>query len=212
MPHVFVFAAEWYSAVHADAETPIKNAPNADGEEHWNSPRRDIEIFKLLERYRYLRSSYLYSFAGGLSETRFKERLGDLFHGGFIARPERQWEFADARCLPAVHEIDTGAERVLQGCGDVERAPRTFLASNAHRQFSHSLMICECLASIELATLGNKGVRSFRGLKFSPAHPSTRGRLLFRSAFPYRRTRSFQTASLGSNTIRAAKGSIASSH
>lgn len=36
---------------------------------------RDIETFKLLRRYRYLRSTYIYAFVGGASETRFKERL-----------------------------------------------------------------------------------------------------------------------------------------
>jgi hypothetical protein len=40
---------------------------------------RDIEIFKVLQRYRYLRSTYLYAFVGGKNETRFKERLGALY-------------------------------------------------------------------------------------------------------------------------------------
>ena len=39
---------------------------------------RDIEIFRRLAQYRYLPSTYLHVFAGGASETRFKERLGDL--------------------------------------------------------------------------------------------------------------------------------------
>src|ERR1700743_3862316 len=70
---------------------------------------RDVEIFKLLSRYRYLRSTYIHAFVGGASETRFKERLGDLFHEGFLDRPEAQWEFADARCMPAVYENGLGA-------------------------------------------------------------------------------------------------------
>ena len=51
--------------------------------------KRDIAIFRWLSRYRYLRSSYLHAFVGGKSETRFKERLGDLFHEG---RPGRIWQ------------------------------------------------------------------------------------------------------------------------
>ena len=58
---------------------------------------RDIAIFQLLGNYRYLRSTYLHAFVGGASQTRFKERLGDLFHEGFIDRPEKQWELANAR-------------------------------------------------------------------------------------------------------------------
>jgi hypothetical protein len=54
---------------------------------------RDIELFKLLYRYQYLRSGFLYAFVGGESQTRFKERLGDLYHDGrFINRPEQQWQ------------------------------------------------------------------------------------------------------------------------
>ena len=57
---------------------------------------RDIELFKLLSRYQYLRSTFLYAFLGGELETRFKERLGDLYHDGkYINRPERQWQFAN---------------------------------------------------------------------------------------------------------------------
>jgi len=113
--------------------------------------KRDLEIFKLLCRYRYLRSTYLHAFVGGASTTRFKERLGDLFHEGYIDRPAQQWQFADARCQPAIYEIGSGAIRTLDEAGGADE-PCTFLSSSAHRQFQHSLLICECLASIELAT------------------------------------------------------------
>ena len=66
---------------------------------------RDLAIFALLERYRYLRSTFIHAFAGGASETRFKERLGDLYHeGGYLDRPKAQWQFADARYMPVVYE------------------------------------------------------------------------------------------------------------
>ena len=60
---------------------------------------RDIEIFKLLQRYRYLHSTYIHAFVGGASATRFRERLGDLFHEGYLDRPAQQWEFADDRLI-----------------------------------------------------------------------------------------------------------------
>lgn len=112
---------------------------------------RDLTIFRTLAKYRYLRSTYLHAFAGGASSTRFKERLGDLFHESYIDRPQKQWEFAGARYAPAVYELGTGGKRVLEStAGHLDEA-RTFPASNACRQFLHALMICECLASIELA-------------------------------------------------------------
>jgi hypothetical protein len=120
---------------------------------------RDIEIFKLLARYRYLRSTYIHAFVGGASETRFKERLGDLFHEGYLNRPTQQWEYADARCRPVVHELGVGAARTLRDCGtDVASA---FPDRGAHRQFRHSLMICEALASLELGACAC-------GLRFIP--------------------------------------------
>ncbi|HTV28729.1 MAG TPA: replication-relaxation family protein [Xanthobacteraceae bacterium] len=123
---------------------------------------RDLVIFGALARYRYLRSTYLFAFAGGASETRFKERLGDFFHEGFIDRPKEQWEFADGRFAPVVYELGERGRHSLRIHGEDDTSPRTFLAPMAHRQFAHALMICECLASIELA------VRARRDLRFIP--------------------------------------------
>jgi hypothetical protein len=120
---------------------------------------RDLEIFRALRRYRYLRSTYLHAFAGGASETRFKERLGDLFHEGFIDRPTKQWEFAEARYRPAVYELGERGRRTLAEFGGEDGAARTYLAASAHRQFLHATMICDCLASIELAVRGLPHVR-----------------------------------------------------
>ncbi len=120
---------------------------------------RDIEIFKLLGRYRYLRSTYIHAFVGGASETRFKERLGDLFHEGYLDRPTQQWEFADARHMPVVHESGRAAEQTLRACAMALEEAKTFLAASAHRQFLHSLMICEALASLDLGIRANPRLR-----------------------------------------------------
>lgn len=120
---------------------------------------RDIEIFKLLARYRYLRSTYLFAFVGGASETRFKERLGDLFHEGYLDRPAQQWAFADARCMPAVHENGRRGMCALRACGSGFDADERQVSGTAHRQFLHSLMICEALASMELAARADERLR-----------------------------------------------------
>ena len=41
---------------------------------------RDLEILRLLSRYRYLRSTHLHALTCGKSHNRFVERLGDLYH------------------------------------------------------------------------------------------------------------------------------------
>jgi hypothetical protein len=112
---------------------------------------RDLDIFRALARYRYLSSTYIHAFAGGASETRFKERLGDLFHEGYLDRPSQQWQFAGALYQPTIYEAGEGARRILCDHGYSEYGALTFLALNAHKQFAHSLMICELLASLELA-------------------------------------------------------------
>ncbi len=120
---------------------------------------RDLEIFKLLERYRYLRSTYIHTFVGGASETRFKERLGDLFHEGYLDRPEQQWTLANCRYVPVVYEIGEGGRRALRKEGVGDGKPCTWLCDGAHRQFAHSLMICEVLASIDLGVRGHPDLR-----------------------------------------------------
>jgi len=116
---------------------------------------RDVEIFRQLSRYQFLRSNFLYAFAGGDSETRFKERLGNLYHEGFIDRPARQWELANCRYVPTIYELGTGGRRALQEQGVADIQPITFLAQGAQRQFSHAAMICDILASVELAARGS---------------------------------------------------------
>jgi protein involved in plasmid replication-relaxation len=120
---------------------------------------RDFEIFRLLRRYRYLSSTYFYAFVGGASETRLKERLGDLFHESYIDRPARQWDFADARYKPAIYESGRGSVQALHAHGVTTDDQLTFLATTAHRQFLHSLMICEVLASLELGIRAKAGLR-----------------------------------------------------
>lgn len=120
---------------------------------------RDIAIFRLLRQYRYLRSTYIHAFVGGASETRFKERLGDLFHEGYLDRPSQQWEFVDAKHRPAVYECGAGAMRALREAGGQTGDARTFLSETAHRQFQHSVMICEVLASLDLGIRADPRLR-----------------------------------------------------
>ena len=120
---------------------------------------RDLVIFELLERYRYLRSTFIHAFVGGASETRFKERLGDLYHeGGYLDRPKEQWQFANARYMPVIYETTEKARRVLSEYGSPDGGHGEAMA-RGHRQFAHTLMACEVLASIELAAIADPNLR-----------------------------------------------------
>jgi hypothetical protein len=123
---------------------------------------RDIELFKLLNRYRYLRSDFLYAFLGGNSETRFKERLGHLYHDGrHINRPAQQWQFANCRHMPLIYELDARAEQVLRQLGLIQSDSPLLNKGRAGacRQFAHELLISDCIASIELGVRENAGLR-----------------------------------------------------
>jgi len=123
---------------------------------------RDIELFKLLNRYHYLRSTFLYAFLGGRSETRFKERLGHLYHdGGYNNRPVQQWQFANCRYMPVIYELDAKGEQVLREQGLMGDGSPLLKKGRmgAQRQFPHQLMICDCMASIELAVRQDPNLR-----------------------------------------------------
>jgi hypothetical protein len=123
---------------------------------------RDIELFKLLNRYRYLRSTFLHSFLGG-TVKRFKERLCHLYHDGrYINRPAQQWQFANSRHMPAIYELDLRGEQALRQQGFIQYdSPLLKMGrTGAYRQFAHDLMISDCIASIEL------GVREHPHLRF----------------------------------------------
>ena len=142
---------------------------------------RDLEIFEVLCRYRFLRSTYLYAFVGGASEKRFIERLGDLFHEGYLDRPAEQWRFSDARCLPVVYKLGKGGRDALAKVRSIRPSPYMWLRDGPHRQFEHSLMICEVLASLELATHGRDDIRFIPWTEILAKAPETTRR----SSKPY---------------------------
>jgi hypothetical protein len=123
---------------------------------------RDIEVFQLLNRYRYLRSSFICAFFPSKAKKRTDiiKRLGDLYHElpHYVDRPERQYDYANATHLPAVYEIDQPAAEALKNHG-VSFIPFDQRIGGAGRaNFAHALMVCDILASIESGCKEN-GIR-----------------------------------------------------
>ena len=138
---------------------------------------RDIEILRLLSRYRYLRSSHLQALIGGKSQKRFVERLGHLYHeGNYINRPAQQWQAINARYMPAVYELGDAGERLLIEQGVLEEHRSPLLRKGRHgaiRQYHHELMICDILVSIEIGVRANQNLRfiSWQEILASPKMP-----------------------------------------
>ena len=125
--------------------------------------KRDLEILRLLSRYRYLRSTHLHVLAGGKSHKRFVERLGDLYHEcAFVDRPRQQWQAINARYMPTVYNLDKAGRAVLQQYGAGPDGEPVLVQKHRHeiaRQFHHELMICDILASIEIGTRADPALR-----------------------------------------------------
>jgi len=108
---------------------------------------RDIEIFTLLTRYRYLPSDYIHAFIGG-SLNALTRRLNLLARKPnlYLARPQQQRLNADANHRRLVYELSERGSRILQERG------LSFLPKSYHRNFQHELMAAQITASLELGT------------------------------------------------------------
>jgi len=122
---------------------------------------RDLAIFRLLSRYRYLRSTHLHAFVGGKSYKRFIERLGHLFHeGGYLNRPQQQWQAINARYAPAVYELGERGWDIVREQG-LDQAPLKSRKNGQRviRQYQHELMICDVVSAIEFGIRDNPNLR-----------------------------------------------------
>jgi hypothetical protein len=115
---------------------------------------RDIEIFKLLARYRYLPSDYIHAFVGGNLKA-LGRRLNALSRKPnlYLARPTQQRANANANHRPLIYELDERGARLLRELG-LPIHPNTY-----HRNFAHELMVAQIMASIELGTKANPTIR-----------------------------------------------------
>lgn len=115
---------------------------------------RDIDIFKLLTRYRYLPSDYIHAFVGG-SASALSRRLNFLSRKPnlYVARPQQQRQNADANYRHLIYELDERGSRVLKERG------LSFLPKSYHRNFVHELMVAQIMASFELGTRERTNIR-----------------------------------------------------
>jgi hypothetical protein len=115
---------------------------------------RDIEIFKLLVRFRYLPADYIHAFVGG-SLKALSHRLNLLSRKPnlYLARPHQQRQCADANYRRLIYQLDERGSRALRERG------LSFLPKSYHGNFNHELMVAQITASIELGTSQNADIR-----------------------------------------------------
>lgn len=112
----------------------------------------NLDTFKALDRYRYLRSNFVAALLGGSQQHR-KRDLGSLRRRGFIAAPDQQKNSANYRYSPRVYELAAKGKIELLAHGTT---PAQWRES---RQFWHQLMVADIVMSFEIAC-------KERGLRF----------------------------------------------
>lgn len=117
--------------------------------------RRDLDILRWLYRYRYLRQTHLQMLVQPVSQKRFVERLGDLFHEtGLINRPAIQLPLFDARSTPMLYEITAKGIDCLMAHNALPDRAVTFSRQSSRSyspHFLHTMMVIETLLAIEQA-------------------------------------------------------------
>ena len=114
---------------------------------------RDIEIFRLLARYRYLPLNDIHAIVGG-SFKNITHRLGLLSRKPnlYINRPHQQRQNADTNHRHLIYELDDKGIALLRDLG-------LDYAKVHHRNFTHELMVCRIMASFHLGTRENANIR-----------------------------------------------------
>lgn len=105
----------------------------------------DLAIFSVLARYRYLPADYIHALVGG-SFKYLTHRLNILSRepNFYLVRPAQQRANAAANYRYLIYELDQRGIRTLHEHGlTVQRA-------RPPSSFSHEVMVCQILASIEL--------------------------------------------------------------
>jgi hypothetical protein len=134
---------------------------------------RDIAIFKLLARYRYLSIDDIHAFVGG-SRKGLAHHINLLSRHPnlYLNRPSQQRQSADANHRPMIYELDRRGITVLREIG------LTVAAKDYHRNFAHEVMVCSVMASFELGARNTQDVRlvSWQEILASGKVPSSTAR------------------------------------
>lgn len=131
--------------------SPLRN--NRGTEKVARLTARDLEVFKLLARYRYLPSHFIHAFVGG-SLKGLTRHLNVLKRkpNCYLACPEQQRHSAAANYRHLIYELDAHGAETLAAQG----IPVT---CRSHRNFAHEVMACQILASLELGTFSQSACR-----------------------------------------------------
>lgn len=129
---------------------PYRSRWSRDGTKLVTIGKRDIELFQLLDpnRHRYLRGDFINAFTGG-NPLWQKYRLADLHRAPnyYLSRPVEQRYYPNELSRSLIYGRDERATKLLASLGRLETEHS---AADNPREFAHTMMIEDTLASIEL--------------------------------------------------------------
>lgn len=109
---------------------------------------RDLEIFKLLDRYGMLRSGAIRAFFPGSDRGDLLDRLRRLYDFGYVDRLDSEPGCRITRDMQSVYELGALGKQELRQRELLIEEPAGSLKATGN--FYHSLMICDILASIDV--------------------------------------------------------------
>ena len=108
---------------------------------------RDIEIFQHLNRYRYLRRTFIHALLGyDLDHQWLRHRIYALEDYGYLCEPEQQKQSSNYRYTSRHYGLGPKGEEELR-----ERGTSIVQWSGSPKEYWHQLMISDVVASVEIA-------------------------------------------------------------
>lgn len=116
---------------------------------------RDVEIVRQVARHRFLRSTHLFQLIGG-SAQKISERLGPLYHAGFLDRPRSQLEYhvRGGGSAPLVYALGKRGAQLLKVQDGLDNTDVDWARKNhkTGREFIlHTLAVADLRVAVTLA-------------------------------------------------------------
>lgn len=133
-----------------------------DAPQHMRLTADDFDIIRHVNRHRFLRSTHLLGLLDKRSGKKLLERLGALYHNGYLDRPRAQLDYyATAGSAPMVYGIGNRGAGLLAEFDGVSRAKVDWTDKNrtVGRLFiEHTLLTADLTVAFEIACRGKGDV------------------------------------------------------
>ncbi len=137
----------------------------------------DLTIIRHIAKHRFLRSTHLLRLLSDRSAKKLIERLGALYHNGYIDRPRAQHDYySTAGSAPLVHALGNRGALVLAERDGMDRAQVDWTWKNrsvGRLYIEHTLLTADVMVAAECATRSRPDVLLMNAHEILAAAPET---------------------------------------